>query len=165
MNHKKQHRKFNSGFNIPEDYFDGFEDRLFSQINLKTKANDSGFNIPENYLDDLEDRILHKVSTTHTPKVVPLFSRKNVIYASSIAACIILMFSLSIFKTNNTFDNIDSESIEEYLFTEDLDVYEIASNLSSEDFAADNYPNIKIDEETFEDYILIDVDIEDMVIE
>ncbi|MBD0825100.1 hypothetical protein [Aestuariibaculum marinum] len=163
MSQEKLHNINNSGFKVPENYFDTLEDRLFTQSKLKASADSSGFTMPENYLNTLEDNILSQVSEKETAKVIPLFSRKNLLYASSIAAAITLLFTLSIQNTKPMLDGVDNETVESYLLNEDIDLYEIASTLTAEDLAKENFKEVKIDETTFEDYILSDVDLEGMM--
>ncbi|WMI64528.1 hypothetical protein RBH94_10695 [Aestuariibaculum sp. YM273] len=163
MSQEKLHNINNSGFKVPENYFDTLEDRLFTQAKLKASADSSGFTMPENYLNTLEDNILSQVSEKETAKVIPLFSRKNLLYASSIAAAITLLFTLSIQNTKPMLDGVDNETVESYLLNEDIDLYEIASTLTAEDLAKENFKEVKIDETTFEDYILSDVDLEGMM--
>lgn len=163
MSHEKLHNINHSGFKVPENYFDTLEDRLFTQARLKASVKSSGFTMPENYLDTLEDQILSQVSKKEEPKVISLFNRKNLLYASSIAAAVTLLFTLSIQKTKPTLDNVDNETVERYLLNEDIDLYEIASRLTIEDLAEENFKEVKIDETTFENYILSDVDLEGMM--
>ena len=161
MSQEKLHTIKNSGFKVPENYFDTLEDRLFTQAKLKASTDSSGFTVPENYLDTLEDKILSQVSKQQEePKVISLFNRKNLLYASSIAAAVTLLFTLSIQKTKPMLDGVDNETVESYLLNEDIDLYEIASRLTVEDLAEENFKEVKIDEATFEDYILNDVDLE-----
>lgn len=163
MSQEKLHNINNSGFKVPKNYFDTLEDRLFTQAKLKASSDSSGFTMPENYLNTLEDNILSQVSEKETTKVIPLFSRKNLLYASSIAAAITLLFTLSIQNTKPMLDGVDNETVESYLLNEDIDLYEIASTLTAEDLAKENFKEVKIDETTFEDYILSDVDLEGMM--
>lgn len=163
MSQEKLHNINNSGFKVPKNYFDTLEDRLFTQAKLKASSDSSGFTMPENYLNTLEDNILSQVSEKETAKIIPLFSRKNLLYASSIAAAITLLFTLSIQNTKPMLDGVDNETVESYLLNEDIDLYEIASTLTAEDLAKENFKEVKIDETTFEDYILSDVDLEGMM--
>ncbi|GAA4291608.1 hypothetical protein [Aestuariibaculum suncheonense] len=160
MKQEKLNNANNSGFKIPENYFDTFEDRLFTQARLKGLTETSGFKIPENYLDTLEDKILSQISKKEDVKVISLFNKKNLLYVSSIAAAVTLMFTLSIKKTQPMLDGVDNETVESYLLNEDIDLYEIASKLTFEDLAEENFKEVKIDEITFENYILTDVDLE-----
>ena len=94
MNKNKLHNIKDSGFKTPKNYFDGLEDSIMNQIKLKGKIESTGFKAPDNYFESLDDKILGKVA--HKPKVISLFTRRNLFYASSIAAALVLMFSIFI---------------------------------------------------------------------
>ncbi len=165
MKDNKLHNIKNTGFKAPDNYFDTLEDRLFTEAKLKANVNSSGFVMPKDYLDGLEDAILNKV-TEKEPKVIPLLSKRTLVYVSSIAAAILLLFNLSILKTKpTTFDSLDTETVENYILEEDIGSYEINSSLTEDDFYVDNFSEVTIDDQSFEDYILNDVNLEDIMLE
>lgn len=129
MKNKKQdilqHIK-GTGFNIPEDYFDNFENRISKNRNTNTtgfkvppnyfenvegvvigKKNlttvkNAGFKVPDNYFANVETEVFAKVKNK---KVIPLIRRsyvKNTFLA--IAASILLFFSISKINNNNNKD-------------------------------------------------------------
>ena len=85
MNKKYIHNIKKTGFKVPEDYFNSLEDDILTEITLKEKVSNSGFRTPKDYFKTLEDVIIEKVTEQKTSKVISLFSKKNLIYASSIA--------------------------------------------------------------------------------
>src|SRR5690606_3425873 len=87
-----------SGFKTPENYFEGVEDSVLNQIHLKS-IEGSGFKIPEGYLDTIDNTIIAKVYKNNDTKVINLFSMYNLLYLSSVAAAILLLFNLSIFES------------------------------------------------------------------
>ena len=163
MNKNNLHNIKNSGFKTPKGYFEGLEDRIIDQINLQNKIKDTGFKSPDNYFDGLEDKLLERV-TTET-KVISIFSKRNLIYATSIAAAIILILGIFLNKNEITFDNLETASIEYYLNEADLDSYEIASLLSEDELNTDSFTNTSLTEESIEDYLLENSSIEDLIIE
>ncbi|MFL1011192.1 hypothetical protein [Flavisericum labens] len=166
MKDKKLHNIKNSGFTAPKGYFNTLDDRLFNEVKLKSKIDNSGFSVPENYLNNLENTILSKVSEENTPKVISIFSKRDLIYISGVAAAVLLLFSLSILKTDHiTFDSLDTETVENYILEENIGTYEINAALTEDDFYADNFSEVTIDDDSFENYILNDIDIEDIMLE
>lgn len=156
----------NTGFKTPDNYFDTLEDRLFTEAKLKANVSGSGFVMPEDYLDGLENTILNKVPKVEEPKVISIFSKRTLVYVSSIAAAILLLFNLSILETKpTTFDSLDTETVENYILEEDIGSYEINTSLTEDDFYVDNFSEVTIDDESFEDYILNDVNLEDIMLE
>jgi len=132
-------------------------------MKLQDKIEDTGFKVPDNYFESLDDNIFDKVA--HKPKVISLFTRRNLFYASSIAAALVLMFSIYINKNDLSFDNLEIASIENYLYDEDIDTYEIASLLTEEELITDNFIESEISEDLIEDYLIENATIEDLIIE
>ena len=163
MNKNNLHNIKNSGFKTPKNYFDSFEDSVMNQIKLQEKIEDSGFRVPSNYFDSLDDKILGKVA--HEPKVIPLFTKRNLLYVSSIAAAIVLMFNIIGNNKQLTFDDLEIVSIENYLSEENIDTQEFASLLTEDELTADNFIDTNITDEALEDYIMQNATIEDLIIE
>lgn len=165
MKTNKLHNIKKTGFKIPKDYFDSLEDTIISSIKLKELSSESGFKTPDNYFDTLEDTILSKTSEKESSKVISILSRRNLIYASSIAAAVLLLFNLSIFNTNSTIWNLDDETVENYMLNENMDSYEIASLLDEENFIEADFVQHNFNEETIEAFILNNLNIEDLIVE
>ena len=155
----------NTGFKVPNDYFENIDDIILSTAKLKNTFTDTGFSIPDTYLNTLEDKILNKITKKNTPKVIPLFNRRTLVYASSIAAAILLLFNLSIFEKDITFDSLDIETAENYIMNEIYDSYEIATLLTEEELAEDNFLEYDFNEQIIEAYIIDHLDIEDLIVE
>ena len=146
----KQHKE---GFDLPNDYFKEFENRLFDRINIESLPKDSGFTTPKKYFDELDNRISHRVNqTNNTTKVISIVSRKTILYAASIAAIAILIFSI----TNNknevlTFDDIEFSSIKTYIEEGNI---EIENNDLSLLFTEEDLDNITLEEDFISEEIL-----------
>ena len=116
-------------------------------------------------IETLEYKILDKVSEKENIKVISLFNRKNFVYASSIAAAILLLFNLSIFERNITFDSLDIETAENYIINEGVDSYEIANLLTLEELTEENFIDYNFNEENIESYIVNHIDIESLMVD
>ncbi|WP_299556189.1 hypothetical protein [Seonamhaeicola sp.] len=163
MNKNKLDHIKESGFKVPKGYFDSLEDHIMSELKLKELTNStSGFKTPDTYFDALEDTILNKVSEERETKVIRLFSRKTMVYASGIAAAVLLLFGLLFFESKPSFDDLDNETVENYILNENIDSYEIASLLNEEDLIEENFVEFTIDEDVVEDYIFDNLDVEDL---
>ena len=111
-----------SGFVSPENYFDKIENKILLQtINNSKKL--TGFKTPSNYFENLEQSILGRISSNKPIKIVKLLSNNYLkIVGLSIAASLLLFFSLNKFESNNQlFDlnNIEISEIENWM-DEDL---------------------------------------------
>lgn len=165
MKTNKLHTIKNTGFKVPNDYFDGIEDAILSDIKLKEMVPESGYKLPDTYLDALDDTIFNKISAKETPKVISIFNRKNIIYISSAAAAILLLFNLFTLKNKSAFDRLDTETVENYIMDENIGSYEIVSLLLEENLLNEGFTELKIDEQTVETYILNNLDMENLIIE
>ena len=166
MKKNRIHNIKETGFKVPKGYFNNLDDALLNNIKLKEVPDEAGFKTPANYFDSLEDTILNKVSEKGNNKVISLFSRRNLIYASSIAAAVLLLFNLSIFKNNTEtgWDAIDAETVENYIINENIGSYEIASLLIDEDLNETNFTEVEFTDEALENYILDHITVEDLII-
>ena len=163
MKQNKLHNIKDSGFKVPTNYFDGLEDSIMNRLKLQEKVKDTGFKTPDNYFDSLEEQILEKVS--HKPKVISLFTKRNLIYVSSIAAAIVLMFAIFIKNDDISFDDLETATIENYLFDEDINTFDFASLFSEEEIIDDSFIDSEMSEDIIEDYLLENTTIEDLIIE
>lgn len=165
MKKNRIHNINKTGFKTPKDYFNNLEDVILSEIKLHETFTESGFTAPKDYFDTLEERIINKVSKKETTKVIPLFSKRNIVYISSIAAAILLLFNLNIFNNEITIDNIDTQTVENYILDENIGTYEIASVLTDDYLLEESFIEFKVDDDAIETYILNDLDIENLIIE
>ncbi len=157
-----------TGFKTPDNYFDTVEDKLMDAIQQENSLNqvkNTGFKTPSDYFDTLEDVILNKIEKKNTPKIIALFTKRNILYASSIAAAVLLLFNLSIFDKEVTFDSIDLQAVENYIIDEGIDSYELAALFSEDDFSEADFMEQNITAETLENYLLDNLDIEEIIIE
>lgn len=168
MKNKNLHHIKTTGFITPEAYFESFESKLKDKLNKQKALNSiekAGFGVPKDYFKTIEKTILAKVSESKKPQVVSLFTRRNILYASSIAAAVLLLFNLSLFESKPSFDTLDSETVENYMINENIGSYEIAALLNEDDLLEENFVQYELKEENLETYILNHLDIDDLIIE
>ena len=162
-------KKQNSGLITPKNYFEDFEDRLFKKLSEDILPKESGFNTPEGYFEQLETSILQNTDTTvHPTKVIPLFSKKTLAYAITIAACATLIISISNWnEAQNSINNIEITSIESYIEEGNLDMdsYDIASLLGNKELINIISEKEYISEEVIEDYLLEQIEDASILIE
>jgi hypothetical protein len=157
-----------TGFKTPDNYFDAIEDNIMDAIqqeNSGDAAKETGFKTPEKYFDALEDVIINKIENDNSPKVIALFSKRNLIYASSIAAAILLLFNLSIFDKEDPWNSLENLTLENYIIDEGIDTYELAALLSEDYLLEEDFIQQNITDETLENYLLDNLDFEELIIE
>ena len=154
-----------SGFKIPEGYFEDFENTIMDHAILKEKVKDSGFTVPKDYFNTLEDNILSNVAEKEPVKIISLINKKTIIYLSGIAATILLLFNIFTFNEEFNYDSLDIETVEHYILSENLETEELASLFNDSDFLEEGFMTINFSEEAIEDYAIDNLEINDLYIE
>ena len=169
MKNNNLHNIKSSGFKTPNDYFESFDEKLLAKLKDNDKLDaikSTGFKVPNDYFETVDENILNAIENTEETKVVKLFSWKKAAYVSAVAASLILMFNI-IFNTKEklTFDSLETASIENYLAEEDFTSYELASLLTEDELNSETFINTNITEDSLEDYLLNNANIEDLLVE
>jgi len=168
MNDKLKHIK-QSGFKTPDGYFDNLEDTIFNKLNTKSNLdsiNNPGFNVPKDYFDIIEDNVFNTLKKDENEvKVISLFSRRNILYMSGIAATVVLM--ISVFKPSSeiSFDSIETELVEFYISNHNINSADLATLWNETDFNEVAFDEYEFLDETVEDYILENSNIKDLLID
>lgn len=168
MNKDFKHTK-QTGFKTPSDYFNNLEDAVFDKLNAKSNLDsidNPGFNVPNDYFTTIESKVMDTLKNDEKDtKVISLLSRRNILYMSGVAAAIILMFSVFVTKDKVTFDSIDTELVESYISTQNINSSDLAALWNETEFSDIAFDDYEFLDETVEDYILENSDIEDLLID
>ena len=168
MSDKLKHIK-NSGFKTPDNYFNNLEDTIFSKLNTNSNLDSldgHGFNVPDDYFSTIEDKVLNKLPFKEKEvKVVSLFNRRNILYFSGVAASIVLMFSIFTNETETISEELDYDLIANYIMEQNVSTYELADLLTDEDLTNINSDivNEAFDDDSLENYLLDNVNLEDII--
>lgn len=171
MKTNKTHNNPSAGFKVPKDYFEAFDDKLINKLKNNTPLQakkESGFKVPTDYFKTLDDTIMKQIENEKaSTKVIPLFNKKMILYATSIAAAVLLLFNLSPFNKNNnfSFDSLDSQTVENYILNENISTSELASLFPDEELNETIFSETHLDDEYMEDYLLNYADIETLLTE
>lgn len=166
MNKKDLNNVKSSGFKTPDDYFETFDDKLFTRLNEKESikdVKDTGFKVPKGYFDTVEDNIFKK-REGNNKLIISLKQKKTWYYVTGIAASLVLFFGI-LFNTSSNTEDISAEMVETYLEISDLDSYELAQLLSENDFLEDDFTltETTYNEDNLETYLLDYSDIETII--
>lgn len=63
--------KIKSPFTVPEGYFSELEERILSEVSVRTLTEEPPFQAPEGYFESFEERILGAIKTEEFPKEQP----------------------------------------------------------------------------------------------
>lgn len=156
-----------SGLNTPSDYFEGLEDVILSKAKLNEKVSDSGFKVPENYFETIENTIIKTTIAKQEPKVISLFNRKTLLYVSSIAAAVVLFFSLPIISGSDgdiiSFADVDTEFIDSYVLDE-TQTTDIAALFTETELENTSFIDYNLSDETLDSY-LEDLDENELILQ
>ena len=116
-NLQENDKKIESGFTTPENYFDQVEESI--SIRLDLKGNKSGFKAPDNYFKNIDQRILDDINVSRPGKIINFNTNKYLkILSYSIAASLLLFFSLRSLNSGDTmfdFETIEISEIESWM--------------------------------------------------
>lgn len=147
MENKNLHNIKETGFKVPQNYFEALEDTILNEVKLKSIVSESGLKAPKGYLDDFN------VSVKEETKVISIFNKKNIIFVSSIAAAIILFFSLNIFNTSTTtLDDIDTASVDDYILNE-TEISELTTLFQDSDLSEAQFIDYTLSDEALDSFI------------
>ncbi len=156
MKNKHKHKIKNSGFKVPQNYFDGLEDATLKQAKLKSLISDSGFKTPENYLENFE------VVIKKDSKIISIFSKKNILFVSSIAAALILFFSLNVFdNTQLTIKDLDTTTVDNYILDE-TEVGDLIPLFQNSELSESHFLDNTLSDVSLESYLFNNFELEDL---
>ncbi|MBU2950074.1 hypothetical protein KO493_05115 [Tamlana agarivorans] len=169
MKTNKLHNIHSTGFKIPDGYFDALEDRIFNKLKNDSPLNaveETGFKAPKDYFDSINESIIEHIKNEEkTTKIIPLFNKKTILFASSIAAAVLLLFNLSVFESKPTFNSLDAQTVENYIISEDMSTSELAFLFTDVELDETIFSETIFDDENIEDYLLNNTDIETLITE
>ena len=168
MNKKDLHNDINSGFKVPKDYFENFEDNFLDEMKLRDSINDSGFDVPKDYFESFDDKLFEKIDIENQPqKVIQLSSKKIIYYLSGVAAAVLLLFTFGLNFIDNDKDDVSVELVQTYFDDSDMNAYELAELLDDSDFLEEDFSIVETDfeEDNLEEYLLENSDIENIIIQ
>lgn len=155
------------GYKTPQNYFESVDSTIFTKLKedkIIARPDSNAFKVPTDYFETLDGRIWSSLNKENTGKTIQLFSWKKVAYISGIAASFVLALNV-LFNDDDTvtFGNIDTASIETYLMNEDINAYDMAPYLNTNEFNSENFVDTAINAADIEDYLLQNSDVERLI--
>lgn len=166
---KKIAQKQRTGFEVPTNYFNSFEDKLFKNLPVNKAVNaqnKTGFNIPNHYFENFDEHLFDASQIPKPSKVIKLWSYQNLAYATSVAAAVILVITL-VFNSQKTldFESLEVASIQNYIETTDFSTYDIASLLTDNELTSELISQESISDQALENYLIERTNFEDLLID
>jgi hypothetical protein len=102
-------------------------------FNINNKKIDTGFKVPEDYFEQFESKMLEKLVVKKETKVVSLFYKKQ-IWISSIAAMFVLAIAIPAYFNSLKTVTLENATIENYLVNQsNFTTFNIIEGLSEND--------------------------------
>ena len=125
----------------------------------------SGFKAPEHYFDDFSTKVLQQINEKKEVKVIPFYKRKKVLSLLAAAVVVIALMIPIVNNYNATSKDLDEDTLETYLsYQSNLNQYDLIQNLDTKDIQALN-KNVAIEDETLEDILATNPNIEHLISE
>lgn len=125
---------------------------------------ESGFKTPEGYFDTLSATISERLNNEKQTKVIPIYKRKKVI-SSLVAAILVIALMIPVVNNYKTSKELDQETLETYLsYQSNLNQYDIIKELDNTDIQKLG-KNIVLEDETMEDVLSSNPNIENLILE
>ncbi|OMQ11809.1 hypothetical protein [[Flexibacter] sp. ATCC 35103] len=125
----------------------------------------TGFKTPEHYFDNFSAKVLQQVNEEKEVKVIPIYKRKKVLSLLAAAVVVIALMIPIINNYNNTSKDLDEDTLETYLsYQSNLNQYDLIQKLDTKDIQ-ELSKNVAIEDETLEDILATNPNIEHLISE
>lgn len=125
---------------------------------------ETGFKVPEDYFDTLSDKINTRLTLTKEPKIISFYKhQKKTIF--TVAAILVLALSVPFFMSSPTkVSDLDQTVIENYItYNTKITTYELAEYLDAEDIEKLKV-DFNIQDDELEESLLRSIDLEHYII-
>jgi hypothetical protein len=123
----------------------------------------------QDYFSKLEENIIDKLEFSASPKkVIPLWKKKKLYYATAVAAVFLAIISTVLFNPvlpEYSMETVELSAIEEYIDRGyiDLNFNEISAFITEEGYATDNFNTSELSDEEMLDYLTENVEDPEML--
>jgi hypothetical protein len=153
----KKEQKNNSGFKVPNGYFETFTDRLLETLGNEVTQlpGDDGFTVPKGYFADFNGRLRPQLETPGG-KVRKLYPYRNYFVAASVAAVVLLLLAMPWNSREQiSFDDLSGNDIEAYFQGGEIDLTndEIAQLLPVGDLELNDMMESRLNDEHIMEYL------------
>ncbi|KQO21674.1 hypothetical protein ASF10_13060 [Flavobacterium sp. Leaf82] len=125
----------------------------------------TGFKTPENYFDNFSAKVLERANEEQEVKVIPIYKRKKVLSLLAAAVVVIALMIPIVNNYNNTSKDLDEDTLETYLsYQSNLNQYDLIQKLDTKDIQQLS-KNVAIEDETLEDILATNPNIEHLISE
>lgn len=124
----------------------------------------TGFKIPENYFDDLSIKIMEQLPASQ-PKVISIFKKRKSLILMAAAILILALMIPILNNLSTTKKELDSTTLENYItYQSNVNQYDLISVLESEDITNMN-TSIVLEDQAVEDVLSTNSNLENLILE
>lgn len=156
-------KKDTRGFQVPEGYFDQFQEEMEIRLLEEQLPKHPGFSLPTGYLESFPEILTRQLDTSRevrNPAVISLRRPKTWFAISAVAASILLIFWFS-FPSNdiNSLDAVPLSAVDAYIQQGgmELETNDIAELLSEDDIES-LHTEMAFEDASMEAYLLEHID-------
>ncbi|RNL51017.1 hypothetical protein [Pedobacter jejuensis] len=133
-------------FEVPQNYFEELTEMIETRIAIEQSAQlNNSFAVPENYFETLQSRIINKIEAEQPvkkeAKIIPLWRRGFVKYASAACFLLISSFGVYFYQNNETADVVSVPQMQSADLANDQVLYDIDETTIIDHLEAQNISN------------------------
>ena len=124
----------------------------------------TGFKIPENYFDDLSIKIMEQLPASE-PKVISIFKKRKSLILMAAAILILALMIPILNNLSTTKKELDSTTLENYItYQSNVNQYDLITVLETEDITNMN-TSIVLEDQAVEDVLSTNSNLENLILE
>mgnify|MGYP000420302952 FL=1 len=125
---------------------------------------ESGFKIPDNYFDDFSIKMMDQLSTSE-PKVISIFQKRKGLFMMAAAILILALMVPVFNNLSTTKKELDSAALENYItYQSNVNQYDLISILETEDIT-NMSSGIVLEDQVVEDVLSTNSNLENLILE
>ena len=125
---------------------------------------ESGFKIPDNYFDDFSIKMMDQLSTSE-PKVISIFQKRKNLFLMVAAVLVLALMIPFINNSNTNKQEIDTAILENYItYQSNVNQYDLINVLETEDISKIKI-SMAIEDKAIEDVLSVNSNLENLILE
>ena len=125
---------------------------------------ESGFKIPDNYFDDFSIKMMDQLSTSE-PKVISIFQKRKNLFLMIAAVLVLALMIPFINNSNTNKQEIDTAILENYItYQSNVNQYDLINVLETEDISKIKI-SMAIEDKAIEDVLSVNSNLENLILE
>ena len=125
---------------------------------------ESGFKIPDDYFDDFSIKMMDQLSTSE-PKVISIFQKRKNLFLMVAAVLLLALMIPFINNSNTNKQEIDTAILENYItYQSNVNQYDLINVLETEDISKIKI-SMAIEDKAIEDVLSVNSNLENLILE